>query len=103
MTRFSVRLSGRASEQLSEVVSYIGREGSSDAAMRWLDEFERVVESLVVMPRRFPLARESERFAHGELRQAPVFRHRLLFTIDGSVVRVLSVRHSAQQDQTRFL
>lgn len=71
--------------------------GSPAAAERWLDELSDAVASLASMSRRFGFAREHGRVSY-ELRQ---FRHapyRALFTIVGSTVRVLHMRHQAMDD-----
>jgi plasmid stabilization system protein ParE len=79
---------------------------SPERAGRWYEGFLRAVESLAEMPGRCPLAPENRHFER-EVRQLLYGRggntYRILFTIleaagdDPPVVRVLHVRHAAQQ------
>ena len=71
-------------------------------ASRWLDRFERTLQTLDERPDRCPLAHESAKVAVEVRvllfgRQPNVFR--VLFTVDGDAVRVLRIRRA----QRRFL
>ncbi|WP_341529759.1 type II toxin-antitoxin system RelE/ParE family toxin [Nostoc sp. UHCC 0302] len=71
---------------------------------QWYEGLLRTIESLSKMPKRCPLARENEYFSQ-EIRQILYGRgrnsYRILFTIlettDFSIVRILHIRHAAQQ------
>lgn len=72
------------------------------AARRWLDRFESALQSLTRFPERCPLAKENSK-VDIELREFPFGRkpyvYRTVFTIDGTLVRVLRVRRA----QRKFL
>ena len=77
---------------------------SPDKARRWYEGLLQAIESLSAMPKRCPLARENKYFSQ-EIRQILYGRgrnsYRILFTIvegkDVSTVRILHIRHAAQQ------
>jgi plasmid stabilization system protein ParE len=77
---------------------------SIEQAKIWYDGLLLAIRSLSTMPRRCSLARESDNFS-GELRQLLYGRgrncHRIIFSIveteTVSFVRILHVRHAAQQ------
>ena len=69
-------------------------------ALRWLDRFERTLQTLDERPDRCPLASESAKvpvevrvLLFG--RQPNVFR--VLFTLDGDAVRVLRIRRAQRK------
>src|SRR4051794_12966888 len=73
---------------------------SMTAAQRWVDGLEDAIRSLAMFPRRCGIAPESREFPD-EIRQLIYGRrsgrYRVLFVIRGRTVRVLHVRHGAQQ------
>ncbi|MBD0386239.1 MAG: type II toxin-antitoxin system RelE/ParE family toxin [Nostoc sp. C3-bin3] len=83
--------------QLSQVTS-------PERASRWYAGLLQVIKSLSQMPSRCSLARENDYFSQ-EIRQILYGRgrnsHRIIFTIlagqEISTVRVLHIRHAAQQ------
>ncbi|OWY71412.1 hypothetical protein B7486_12560 [cyanobacterium TDX16] len=70
-------------------------EQSPTAADDWLSRIEQACNSLSELPERCPLAPESD-FFDVPIRQLICCNHRILFTIDKSVVHVLHVRHAAR-------
>lgn len=92
-----------AREDLSEAYRYAARR-APQTARRWLDRFETAIGSLARHPQRCPLARENGK-VEMEVRelhfgkQPSVFR--VIFTIDGPVVRVLRVRRAQRRALTR--
>lgn len=70
-------------------------EQSPTAADEWLSRIESACVSLSELPERCPLAPESD-FFDVPIRQLICGNHRILFTIDKSVVHVLHVRHAAR-------
>lgn len=67
-------------------------------AIKWYDELVCAVKSLQEMPARCPLAPEGREFER-ETRQLLVGKkrtYRVLFTVEGSTVYILHVRHTKQ-------
>ncbi len=98
MTRYTVVLATAAARELVEILQYLENDATPGASTLWIEQYERLLESLKDMPRRFPLAREAEGVHPASLRQARVYSHRVLFTIESSTVRILHIRHYAQDD-----
>jgi toxin ParE1/3/4 len=69
---------------------------SPDAAAMWVESIRKAILSLQHMPRRFPLAPEDDSFLH-DIRQMVCGRYRVLFTVSGSAVHVLHVRHASRR------
>ena len=75
---------------------------STEQALRWYDGILAAIETLAESPTRCDLARENPkskdelRELHFGLGSRPT--HRVIFVIDPDAVRVLSVRHTAQDD-----
>lgn len=92
--RYRVEFTDSAEADADAAYSWIA-ERAPEAAVRWFEELERRVASLVSFPERCPLAPESAAFGQ-EIRH-PIFgNYRLLFTVTGRVVYVLHVRHAAR-------
>ena len=68
---------------------------SPEKATLWHFEIEEAILSLEEMPKRCPRARESQYFKR-EIRHLIFGKYRILFTIEDETVRILHVRHSAQ-------
>ena len=71
-------------------------ERSPTAAVRWHAGLFTKIETLRRFPRGFPVAAESRAFDR-EIRQLVYGSYRVLFEIDGSVVRILHIRHGARR------
>jgi plasmid stabilization system protein ParE len=96
---YKVIIQPPAARDIETAYLYLHAE-SPAAALRWLDGIEVAIQSLSRMPKRCGLARESREFAievrqllYGKRRSA----YRILFAIQKKEVRILHVRHSAQQ------
>jgi plasmid stabilization system protein ParE len=76
---------------------------SRAAAVRWQNRLTRAIQSLTSLPGRCPQADEAVDLGI-DLRELISGRrrnvYRILFTIDGNTVIVLSVRHAAQDRLT---
>lgn len=101
---YVVQLAAEAEEGRRGAYEYYAERSQAGAA-RWFDAYQRLVEVLRQDPHRFARAREAEDLGI-DLREA-LFgtrptrpTHRLLFVIHVDTVRVLAVRHHAQQDWT---
>jgi plasmid stabilization system protein ParE len=96
-----VLITQRVFHQLNEVADWIA-ERASDTAERWFNEFAARVQSLDTTASQCPLARESRRLPF-ELREMLFGKQRqwrVLFTVRGDDVLVMTVRHASQSDVT---
>lgn len=96
---FEVEYTPNAQQELENVYLWI-KARAQISAVRWRDELIAKVESLSTDPQRHRLATESRRFSV-EIRQL-LFRkrrsqYRILFTIVGKHVVILSVRHHSRR------
>jgi plasmid stabilization system protein ParE len=104
MTR-SLVIPGRVERELRTIVAwYRTTSGSSSVAQRWHDGIVVAIRSLARRPRRGSPARENDRFdfdlfelAYGSGKRRT---HRILYRFDDQEVRILAIRHVAQDDVT---
>lgn len=92
-------ITGRARREIDEAFDWIEKRSRSGAA-RWYERLRLAIGTLADKPARCPLAPENENFPM-EIRQLLYGKrhgmYRILFTIEGSVVTVLRVRHAARE------
>ena len=97
---FRVELSERAQADITALYDWLRSQQAGDAGERWFVALREAIASLSVLPLRCPVAPES--------RESPVeVRHllyggkphiyRILFAVEGDVVRVLHVRHGRRR------
>ncbi|MCA9028530.1 MAG: type II toxin-antitoxin system RelE/ParE family toxin [Planctomycetaceae bacterium] len=99
-------ISPRANMRLVEATEWYRQvSGDSEVADRWLTGFLMLLSSLEQQPDRHPPASERDDLGidvrevhYGSGRR---LTHRALFRIQGEVVEVLTIRHTAEQDVTR--
>jgi len=94
---FRVEILPRAKLDIEAIYGYIAQR-APQAAQRWVDGIFAGIHSLAVEPRRFSVATEADLFPY-ELRQMLYGRkrsHRVIYSIRGDVVSVITVRHTAQ-------
>jgi len=93
----------RALRELEEQYQYVAGQ-SPDSAARWFNRFVSALDGLANNPERCAIAREGGLVGR-EIRQLLFGRgrgvRRALFIVEGDSVRILCIRHSAQQDLTR--
>ena len=100
--KHTVIITDPARDQLIATALWWTKNRSAEQAMRWYDGFLDALATLADSPNRHGLARENDRLPdelrefHYGLSSRPT--HRAIFRIDGSIVRVLSIRHLAQAD-----
>ncbi|WP_026733507.1 type II toxin-antitoxin system RelE/ParE family toxin [Fischerella sp. PCC 9605] len=102
--KYGIEISSVAEAEADSAFLRISQVTSAERASQWYAGLLRAIESLSTMPKRCPLARENEYFSN-EIRQLLYGQGRnsylILFTIvegeDISTVRILHVRHAAQQ------
>lgn len=98
---YEVFLSEPAETEVQAAFLWLART-SPDFAGRWYDGFLKAISSLSVFPGRCPIAPENDDFPDRVVRQY-LYRkgrtvYRILFdVIDEETVRVMHVRHAAQQ------
>jgi plasmid stabilization system protein ParE len=99
--RYTVIITDPARDQLLEIARWWAENRSGEQAIRWYDGFCDALQSLTNSPEKHRLARENALFKD-ELRELYYGlsrrTHRAIFRIDGDVVRVVAVRHLAQDD-----
>ena len=102
--KYRIEITSVAEEEADS--AFLGRSqvASPENAKEWYEGLLRAIESLSSMPYRCPLARENKYFSK-EIRQLIYGRgrnsYRIIFTIvespEVSTVRILHIRHAAQQ------
>ncbi len=98
---FQVVVQPRAFRDLDEIYEYLRERYSVVVANEWYNGFMQELGSLEKHPLRFGLARESRKLdieVHQLLYRRFSHVHRALYMVDGEEVRILCVRHSAQED-----
>ncbi len=84
-----------ARRDLRDAFGWIAR-SSPRRAQVWLRGARQAIQTLADFPRRCPLA-PGDGDSDLEIRQLLYGHYRILFTIDGEVVRVYHVRHGARR------
>jgi plasmid stabilization system protein ParE len=102
---YRVIVADRVAQELEATARWWGDHHSPEQAERWYSGFIVAIDSLQFEPERYPHAREEVRFAV-ELRQLNYGlgkhpTHRAVFTIQGSDVTFLAMRHLAQRELTQ--
>lgn len=97
-----VILQPEAEDQIAASARWWAEHRSVEQAERWYAGILKAIDSLGKIAAQYPLARENEHFSY-ELRESyfglgtrPT--HRIIFVIDPDAVRVLAIRHAAQDD-----
>lgn len=102
--KYHIEISSVAESEADGAFLNLSQVVSLEKATQWYAGLLRAIASLAQMPRRCPLARENNYFSQ-EIRQLVYGRgrnsYRILFTTlvesDKATVRILHVRHAAQQ------
>ena len=98
--KYRVIFQPRALRDLEDQYRYIEQQNPA-AATRWFNRFVTAIDSLAEFPERCSVARETDTVGK-EIRQLLFGKgrgvRRALFAIEGETVRVLCIRHIAQQD-----
>lgn len=101
---YRIEISSVAEAEADNAFLNLSQVVSPTKASQWYSGLLQAIEFLAQMPRRCPLARENEYFSQ-EIRQLIYGKgrnsYRILFTIleeqEISTVRILHIRHAAQQ------
>ena len=96
---YSVKLSARARRELQSITDYLAQRNQS-AADRWNRGIVLAMRSLADQPQRFALAMESDAFPFQihQLLYGRKRNYRVVYTIQGNAVVVLTIRHAAQDN-----
>ncbi len=90
MQKYKVEIKPLAEENLQNIFLFIA-EGSPANALRWYQHLVSKIQSLETLPKRCPIAPESEGVDQ-EIRHLIIDNYRALFTIEGKTVRVLHLK-----------
>lgn len=102
---FRVILQPRAEQDIRDAVRWLLQQSkSSTTVLRWARGIRAKIDTLKDYPLRCPVDPDSEVYG-AEVRMLLYGRgrggkYRVLFTIQGDTVRVLTVRHTAQRSRT---
>ena len=93
--KFRVTIHLTAVADLEGVFAWIAEQSPANAA-RWYERLLENIRSLARFPQRCPIAPEGDSFGR-EIRQLLFGDYRILFTIVGREVHVLSIRHAMRR------
>ena len=96
---FTVEFSFRARRDIEEIAAYIAADSPRRSA-QWRERLHGKLRSLTAMPSACGLAPEDE-VSGRVIRQLLFGSYRVLFTVDGSRVFILAVRHGARRFMTQ--
>ncbi|WP_413171133.1 type II toxin-antitoxin system RelE/ParE family toxin [Anabaena azotica] len=102
--KYRIEISSTAEAEADKAFLQLSQITSPEKANQWYADLLRLIESLSQMPKRCSLARENDYFSQ-EMRQIIYGKgrnaYRIIFTIlegqEVSTVRILHIRHAAQQ------
>lgn len=93
--RYTVRISARAQRDLEEHRSYIALDAPGTADL-FILRLVQAIDGLERFPARFPVEPAHSLFGR-ETRVRVVGNYRILYRVEGRIVRVLRVRHAARR------
>jgi plasmid stabilization system protein ParE len=97
---YRVEISAQVDSDAHAILEWLRSQHATDAAVAWFRGLGSAIDSLAQFPSRCPLAPENREFDF-EVRQLLYGRkahlYRVLFTIEGDVVRVLHIRHGRRR------
>ena len=97
---FRVELSNRAQADITAIYDWLRSQPAGDAGERWFAALREAISSLSSLPLRCPVApesRESLRWTSARSCTAGSHVYRILFAVEGDVVRVLHLRHGRRR------
>ncbi|MDJ0678193.1 MAG: type II toxin-antitoxin system RelE/ParE family toxin [Calothrix sp. MO_167.B42] len=102
--KYEIEISSVAEAEADSAFIRLSQITSPERASQWYAGLLKAIDSLSLMPKRCPLARENEYFSN-EIRQLLYGKghnsYRILFTViegeDIAYIRILNIRHAAQQ------
>ncbi len=97
---FRVRQTAQADYDLDLILEWLLAQQAGDSGLRWFRRLKEAINSLTEMPGRCMLASENADFPF-EVRQLlyghKPHQYRVLFTIEGSDVVILHIRHGRRR------
>ncbi len=97
MQKYRVEISFSVYEELESYAHYIAQDSVS-AALGWYERMEKKIETLEESPERCMVSKDSQ-YCDYEIRHLIVGNYRILFRIEGDVVKVLHVFHGAMDSK----
>ncbi len=94
MKRYRAIISPEAQRAIEASFEYIHC-NSPRNAIKWVEGLYEAVDTLETMPERCGLIRENEAF-DVDMRELLYQSHRIIFTVNEEVVRIVFVRHAAR-------
>ncbi len=94
MPKYLVEITRVAEYDIRSIFEYISRD-SPNAAIKWVEEVERQINSLEEFPRRCPIIPEVEKLGE-KYRHLIYGNYRTLFRIQGVRIIIMRVVHSAR-------
>jgi plasmid stabilization system protein ParE len=102
---FRVEISAQAERDAEAILEWLISEHAGETGLRWYLALNDAMQSLAALPKRCPVAPESDRFPF-EVRQLLYGRkphlYRILFTIEGEIVNILHIRHGRRASDFIF-
>ena len=98
--KYEVLVQPGAESEIEAALLYLRDEASLEIADRWREELIEAIATLEEMPSRCPTAPEDAFFTE-EIRHLLIRPYRVLFTVRGTKVHILHVRHMARHSLTR--
>ena len=94
MRKHRVEITETAESDIREIFEFIS-EDSTAAAIKWVEEIERQIESLEKFPLRCPVIPEAQELG-GKYHHLIYGNYRTIFRIEESIVIIMRVIHSAR-------
>jgi plasmid stabilization system protein ParE len=98
MKTYTVEISKRAKADLTDYHNHIAADSPTNAK-RWLEGALKKASSLAIFPLRCALISEA-RELNVELRETFYKSHRIIYKIDGDMVRIVTVYHGSRDRLT---
>jgi len=92
--KYRVEITRIAESDIQEIFEYISRDNKA-AAIKWVEEIERQIDTLENFPMRCPIIPETQELGE-EYRYLIYGNYRTVFRIEGSKVIIMRVIHSAR-------
>ena len=97
---FRVETTEQAERDILDILDWLISEQAGETGLRWFQGLERAIASLSELPKRCPVAQESENFPF-EVRHLLYGRkphvYRILFTVVGETVYIFYVWHGRRK------
>ena len=103
---FRVKAAAQAKRDLDDILKRLLSQEAGESGLRWFQGLHQAIATLTDFPQRCALAPENAVFPF-EVRQLLYGRkphlYRIIFTVEGSTVSVLHIRHGRRQPIAKHL